>query len=214
MPPQAIVYIVIVTASQLIYWAQGNKGMSQYLFLLACGTLLQYYWRVEIVSPVVVSIVEVRLLATVFGIISKRYRHNDEFIRSLKYIFGATLVRIFLVNSDVIGTINLYLSFKIAVLLYIILYFKLYDPIRFHLKSGWGALRRPYLSRRWRMKDSLLAVIGIYVIDFIGFYGYYGSGIREHWMFHQISSIVFAGTLLVIGVVYWVKQEQMDWNAN
>ena len=207
-------YIIIVTASQLIYWAQGNKGMSQYLFLMACGTLLQYYWRVDYVPSIVVSIVEVRLLATVFGIISKRFRHNDEFIRSLKYIFGATVIRIFLVNSDVIDTINLYLSFKVAVLLYVILYFKLYDPIRLHFKSGWGVFKRPYLNRKWKMKDSLLAVIGMYAIDFIGFYGYYGSAIREHWMFHQVSSIVFAGTLLVIGVVYWAKHKQMDWNID
>ena len=63
MNPAAILFVVLLTLSQIVYWAQGNRGMRNYLTLLAAGTVLQLTVRNPIVWELSLVVIEIRLIS-------------------------------------------------------------------------------------------------------------------------------------------------------
>ena len=218
MTPTAILFISLLTLSQIVYWAQGNKGMRDYLTLLVVGTVIQYYIQSPIVYEIVLVVVELRLLATILSLVSVRWRRNDDFFYSIKCALAGILIDVLLFQNGMVDVINIYLGFQLVVLVLTLFYFFVYDPIlkvkAYSFKPfDFEIIRIPYqlsLLRGMKMNDYLLLAILLYSVESILIYRFSPQPMTlEYWSIHQNASIIQAGIFLILGLFYWRKRERI-----
>ena len=218
MNPSAILFIVLLTLSQIVYWTQGNKGMRDYLTYLAGDTVIQYYLNNPMIMEIILVIVEIRLLATIMSLVSERWRNNDDFFYSIKCALAGYLIDVLLFQNSYVDVLNIYLGFQLVVFVLTLFYFFVYDPI-LSIKSysikiyGFEILTLPHrlaILREMKMNDYLLLAILIYSIESILIYRFAPQPMTpDYWLIHQYASIIQAGIFLIIGLFYWRYRERI-----
>jgi len=224
MNPPEILFIILLILNVVAYRAKDKKGIRNYFILLAGGSVIQLYFNDptnkihSIIYELVLTIVMLRLVATVLGLVSEKFRKNDDFLYLLKCGLVGKLMDIFVFENNFIGMINLYLGFCIVVIVLIVHHFFQYNPVlkikTFELKLyEFEIIEIPTklsIGRPFTRKDIELLVIGLYMIWFVVFYRFIPEEIKpDYWIFHQYASLVMAGAFLIIGLLHWRERERI-----